>query len=156
MFDILNEWHHLVGACVVCLSWADVLTVESAFVLFRLQRRFTPPFAYFLSLPNPTIELIGLYWTTTDQSLKWEWAKHELSFIMWILTLEQRGIAWQVQLVIALMMEAVNTSETSENFYQTTRCNIPEDSPSYTPLWEPQISQALEMYGEWRCSSMYS
>jgi hypothetical protein len=28
---------------------------------------------------------------------------------------------------IALMMEAVRTSETSVNFYQTTRCNIPEE-----------------------------
>jgi hypothetical protein len=28
---------------------------------------------------------------------------------------------------IALMMEAVSTSETSANFYQTTRRNIPED-----------------------------
>jgi hypothetical protein len=26
------------------------------------------------------------------------------------------------------MMEAANTSETSVNFYQTTRCNIPADS----------------------------
>jgi hypothetical protein len=30
--------------------------------------------------------------------------------------------------VIALMMQAVSTSETSVNFYQTTRRNIPEDS----------------------------
>jgi hypothetical protein len=29
---------------------------------------------------------------------------------------------------IALMIEAANTSETSVNFYQTTRRNIPEDS----------------------------
>jgi hypothetical protein len=29
---------------------------------------------------------------------------------------------------IALMMETVSTPETSVNFYQTTRCNIPEDS----------------------------
>jgi hypothetical protein len=29
---------------------------------------------------------------------------------------------------IVLMMEAVSTSETSVNFYQTTRCNNPEDS----------------------------
>jgi hypothetical protein len=28
----------------------------------------------------------------------------------------------------SLMMEAVSTSETSVNFYQTTRRNIPEDS----------------------------
>jgi hypothetical protein len=31
-------------------------------------------------------------------------------------------------LLIALMMEASSTSETSVNFYQTTRSNIPEDS----------------------------
>jgi hypothetical protein len=29
---------------------------------------------------------------------------------------------------ITLMMEAAGTSETSLNFYQTTRRNIPEDS----------------------------
>jgi hypothetical protein len=28
--------------------------------------------------------------------------------------------------LIALMMEAVSTSETSANFYETIRCNIPE------------------------------
>jgi hypothetical protein len=28
---------------------------------------------------------------------------------------------------MALMMEAVNTSETSVNFYETTQHNIPED-----------------------------
>jgi hypothetical protein len=27
---------------------------------------------------------------------------------------------------IALMVEALNTSETSVNFYETTQCNIPE------------------------------
>jgi hypothetical protein len=31
-------------------------------------------------------------------------------------------------LLIALMMEAARTSETSANFYQTTRCYNPEDS----------------------------
>jgi NADPH-dependent 7-cyano-7-deazaguanine reductase QueF len=30
--------------------------------------------------------------------------------------------------IIRAMMEAANTSETSVNFYQTTRRNIPEDS----------------------------
>jgi hypothetical protein len=35
--------------------------------------------------------------------------------------------------MIALMMEAVSTSETSVNFYETTWRNIPEDShlPEY-------------------------
>jgi hypothetical protein len=35
-------------------------------------------------------------------------------------------------IIIALMMEAVSTSETSVNFYQTTRRNIPEDSHLHT------------------------
>jgi hypothetical protein len=33
---------------------------------------------------------------------------------------------------IALMIKAVNTSETSVNFYQTTRRNIPKDSHLHT------------------------
>jgi hypothetical protein len=33
---------------------------------------------------------------------------------------------------IAMMMEAASTSETSENFYQITRRNNPEDSHFYT------------------------
>jgi hypothetical protein len=32
----------------------------------------------------------------------------------------------------ALMMEATSTSETSANFYQTTRCCNPEDSHLHT------------------------
>jgi hypothetical protein len=35
-------------------------------------------------------------------------------------------------IIIALMMGAANTSETSINFYQTTRRNIPEDSHLHT------------------------
>jgi hypothetical protein len=31
-------------------------------------------------------------------------------------------------MLIALMMEAASTNETSVNIYQTTRCHIPEDS----------------------------
>jgi hypothetical protein len=31
-------------------------------------------------------------------------------------------------IIIALLMEAVNTSETSVNFYQKTRLNVPEES----------------------------
>jgi hypothetical protein len=33
------------------------------------------------------------------------------------------------------MAEDVNTSETSVNFYQTTRLNIPEDSHLERPAW---------------------
>jgi hypothetical protein len=33
---------------------------------------------------------------------------------------------------IALMMEAESTSETLVNFYQTARCNNPEDSHLHT------------------------
>jgi hypothetical protein len=35
---------------------------------------------------------------------------------------------------IALMMEGASTSETSVNFYQTTRLNIPEDSSLETHI----------------------
>jgi hypothetical protein len=38
-----------------------------------------------------------------------------------------RGMDMDVA-IIALMMEAASTSETSINFYQTTRGNNPEDS----------------------------
>jgi hypothetical protein len=34
--------------------------------------------------------------------------------------------------MIALIMEAISTSETSVNFYQITRRNIPEDSHLHT------------------------
>jgi hypothetical protein len=34
--------------------------------------------------------------------------------------------------LVALMMEAAKTSETSENFYQITRRNDPEDSRLHT------------------------
>jgi hypothetical protein len=34
--------------------------------------------------------------------------------------------------IITLMMEAVSSSETSVNIYQTTQCNIPEESHLHT------------------------
>jgi hypothetical protein len=37
-----------------------------------------------------------------------------------------------VSKLIALLMEAASTSETSVNFYQTTLCNNPEDSHLHT------------------------
>jgi hypothetical protein len=40
------------------------------------------------------------------------------------------------------MMETVSTSETSENFYQTTRQNIPS---SYLLPWEPEMSPMFVM-----------
>jgi hypothetical protein len=42
-------------------------------------------------------------------------------------------------LLIALMMDAANTSETLLNFYQSMRCHIPEDS-------HPQTSSSLYIY----------
>jgi hypothetical protein len=36
-------------------------------------------------------------------------------------------------IISALMMEAVSTSETSVNFYETTRRNIPEDGHLHSP-----------------------
>jgi hypothetical protein len=40
--------------------------------------------------------------------------------------------AFIIRLMIALMMGGVSTSETSANFYQTTRRSIPEDSHLHT------------------------
>jgi hypothetical protein len=37
-------------------------------------------------------------------------------------------LAVSINRTIALLMEAIDTSETSVNFYQTTRPNNPEDS----------------------------
>jgi hypothetical protein len=37
-------------------------------------------------------------------------------------------------------MEAVSISETSVNFYQITRRNIPEDGHIHTRRWEFEIS----------------
>jgi hypothetical protein len=39
---------------------------------------------------------------------------------------------WSGRLLMALMMEAANTSETLVNFYQTTRRYNPEDSHLHT------------------------
>jgi hypothetical protein len=46
--------------------------------------------------------------------------------------------------MIALMMEASRTSETSVNFYQTTRHNIPEDSHLHTRRHADLKSQTLK------------
>jgi hypothetical protein len=43
--------------------------------------------------------------------------------------------------LIALMMEVVSTTETSVNFYQTTRRNTPEDSHFHTRRREKLKSQ---------------
>jgi hypothetical protein len=51
---------------------------------------------------------------------------------------------------IALMMEAVHTSETSVSFYKTTRRNIPEDGHLHTRLRENLKSQ------QGRISPMYA
>jgi hypothetical protein len=59
-------------------------------------------------------------------------------------------VFWDVALcnlaVIALMMEAANTSETSVNFYQTTRHNIPEDSHLHTRRRENLKSHLINNY----------
>jgi hypothetical protein len=46
--------------------------------------------------------------------------------------------------LVALMMEAASTSETSVNFYQTTRCNTPEDSHLHTRSHEKLKSHQLQ------------
>jgi hypothetical protein len=50
-------------------------------------------------------------------------------------SLHHQGDSW-----IALMMKAASTSETSVNFYQTTRRNNPEDSHLYFFLFSHKIN----------------
>jgi hypothetical protein len=47
--------------------------------------------------------------------------------------------------LIALMMEAVSTSETSVNFYQTTGRNAPEDSHLHIRRRENLKSQVINI-----------
>jgi hypothetical protein len=49
---------------------------------------------------------------------------------------------------IAVMMEAVCTSETSVNFHHSTRCNNPEDSHLHTRRRENVKSHLVNLYGE--------
>jgi hypothetical protein len=49
---------------------------------------------------------------------------------------------------IALMMEAASTSQTSVNFYQTTRRYNPEDSHLHTRRRENIRSYLANLYGE--------
>jgi hypothetical protein len=49
-----------------------------------------------------------------------------------------------VNALIALMTEAVCTSEIPAIFYQTTWCNIPEDSHLYT-RWFENLKSHLEI-----------
>lgn len=46
--------------------------------------------------------------------------------------------------IIRAMKEAANTSNTSVNFYNTTRCNIPNDRHTHTRRpWEHEISWSI-------------
>jgi hypothetical protein len=57
-----------------------------------------------------------------------------LKHTMWLLQLHFMlgSVTRRVKCLVALMMEAASTSETSVNFYRTTRRNKPEDSHLYT------------------------
>jgi hypothetical protein len=48
--------------------------------------------------------------------------------------------------LVALMMEAANTSETSVNFFQNIRCNIPEDSHLSVQWFTNEASLNVAMY----------
>jgi hypothetical protein len=58
-------------------------------------------------------------------------------------------------LLIVLMMEAVSTSETSVNFYQTTRRNIPEDSFHIRRRENLKSHHLAVVYKMWYCSALF-
>jgi hypothetical protein len=55
-------------------------------------------------------------------------------------------VFWVVAMIIALIIEAVLTSETSVSLYQTTPVNIPEDSHLHAPLREDIKSLCCSEY----------
>jgi hypothetical protein len=51
-------------------------------------------------------------------------------------------------IIIALMMEAVSTYETSVNFYHTTQCNISEDSHLHSCRHENMKFHGDNLFGQ--------
>jgi hypothetical protein len=65
-------------------------------------------------------------------------------YVLWDL---RRAVRWNYlrHQGATLIMEAVSTSETSGNFYQTTRCKIPEDSSLYSEKIEHIVTDELQV-----------
>jgi hypothetical protein len=68
--------------------------------------------------------------------------KYEAGFFLQILNIQKMAAFW----AIALMMEAARTSETSVNFYQTSRRYNPEDSHLRTHRRENLKSCLISTY----------
>jgi hypothetical protein len=64
-----------------------------------------------------------------------------VSFQVLTVTSTKMAVFWDGR---ALMMEIVSTSEMSVSFYETTRCNIPDESH----LREILKSHLVNLYGE--------
>jgi hypothetical protein len=56
------------------------------------------------------------------------------------------GYEYHINMIIALMMEVVSTSERSVNMYQTTRRNIPEGSHLHTRRRESLKSHITHLF----------
>jgi hypothetical protein len=67
--------------------------------------------------------------------------------VHWNLLCTKMAVFW----VVALMMEAARSSETLVNFYQTTRCYNPEDSPLRTNRRENLKSYLVLMGPDYTC-----
>jgi hypothetical protein len=80
------------------------------------------------------------YYTTLKMAAFWGVALCSLVDINWCF----RGAYCLHHYTITVMMEAVSSSETLDNIYLATRCNIPEDS--HLPPWEPEISHCTTLF----------
>jgi hypothetical protein len=115
----IHAWHTLPGAFIVLRLQSGLLNHPSAIrCCFRISRL------------NVT-----------------SWAHTTGPFLRSCLRMDNKLVSsWRWRL-IALMMEAVSSSETSVNIYQTTRRNIPQDKPSsYSSPWEPEISPSFFLF----------
>jgi hypothetical protein len=115
-------------------TWYDfppgIFLCHVTFISYATERNVMPFLNSYLSL-----SLMGFCYRPTKFTT--------YSWTVWIVQIQNMTVFWDVApcvpvevyrrfRLIALMMKAEINSETSVNFYQTTRCNNPEDSHLHT------------------------
>jgi hypothetical protein len=90
-------------------------------------------------------KLILQFFTENSESdSRWDYRFSRRRIWRWL----SSEILCRVVTIIAMMMETVSTSETSVNFYQTTRRNIPEESHLYIRCRENLKTHLVNLSGE--------
>jgi hypothetical protein len=124
--ETVDQWlsHHL-------------LLTSPNFVNKRQDNKHVKPNKMFVNMYYTRWDFRFSQWLSMKMTVFWDVAPCTLVEIYWCF----RGACCLH--LIALMMEVASTSDTSVNFYQTTRCNISEDSHLHTCRCEKLKSQKL-------------